>query len=632
MTTAPYGSWKSPIGVDEVLGSAVGLSSLGRLGEGVGWLESRPGQNGRLTLVRDGEEITPAPINVRSRVMEYGGGAWHADGDVVAWCDDADGRVWVRDENGDRPVTPNTRDLRYGDLRVHADLGVLLAVREDHRDGEVEAETTIVSLDLATENSDGGTVLVAGATFYAHPALAHGQLAWVEWNHPDMPWDATRLLVGPCDGHDVGDVTVVAGGEDVSVVHPQWSPDGTLYFLDDAHGYWTPWAWDGSECREVFSAEGDFARPTWVLGSDRFAVVDDDRLLVTWYEDGYARLGVLGTEGTMREVPERFADVDGLAVASGTGWTLLAHVDHPGELARLDLETLELTVVRSGGEAPDPAWVPVPESIWFDGDHGPTQAWWYPPTNPDFTAPAGELPPVIVNTHGGPTGMAPCDYSPAFVYWTSRGFGIIDVNYSGSAGFGRAYRNRLYGNWGVADVADCVDAVEELVERGLVDPERVVIRGGSAGGYTTLQSLVSSDAFAAGVSSYGIGDLEMLATDTHKFESRYLDRIVGPYPEAREVYLQRSPIHHVERLSSPMLILQGLDDKVVPPNQAESMAQAVRQKGLPVALVMFPGEGHGFRQESTRRVVLEAQQSFFAQLFGYTPADEVPVLEVENLD
>lgn len=630
MTVAPYGSWKSPIGIEQVLGASVGLMAIGRLGEGAAWLEARPGQNGRLTLVTQGQELTPSPVNVRTRVMEYGGGAWHADGEVFAYSNDDDRRVWVSDAQGLRPITPERSDFRYGDLRVHADLGVLLAVREDHH-GEGEAVTTLVSLDLASGNEDGGKVLVAGASFYAHPELAHGQLAWVEWNHPDMPWDATRLLVAPCDGHEVGDPVIVAGGAEQSAVHPQWAPDGTLYYLCDANGYWTPWAWDGSATREVYSAQADFARPVWVLGSDRFAVVDDQRLLVTWYQDGLARLGVLGTDGTMREVPGTFADVDGFAVQGETAWVVLDHTDRPGEVAELDLGSLQLTTLRSAGEAPDARFVPQPESIWFEGAHGRSQAWWYPPTNPDFRAPEGELPPVIVNSHGGPTGMAPADYKAAFAYWTSRGFGIVDVNYSGSAGFGRAYRNRLYGKWGVADVDDCVSAVDELVERELADPERIAIRGGSAGGYTTLQALVTSEVFAAGVSSYGIGDLEMLATDTHKFEARYLDRIVGPYPEQQELYVHRSPIHHVDRLSSPMLILQGLDDKVVPPNQAEAMADALRAKGLPVALMMFEGEGHGFRKESTRKAVLEAQQSFFAQLFGFTPADEIPQLEVENL-
>lgn len=635
-STLPYGSWPSPVSVDAMLASGIGLSSVCVDGSDVYWLEARPEDDGRTTLVRrstggDGvEEVTPDG-NVRARVMEYGGGAYAVAGGIVAWCNDTDGRVHVVERGRERAVTGDDRDFRYGDLRVLPERRLLLAVREDHH-GEGEAATEVVALQLDSANEDGGRVLVSGATFYAHPeASADGRLAWVEWDHPNMPWDGTRLMVADFDGRTVSDAQQVAGGDDNSVLHPLWS-GSDLCFMDDRTGFWNPWLWDGTSSRQLLEREQDCCRPVWVLGNSDYAVLGNTLVLYA-YDDARARLMLLDrATGQVQELSEPFADVDSIAAGPAGIFLIADFNDRESQVLQLDPAGLATTVVRDAAEvAPEPQWVSRPESLWFDGKHGRAQAWYYPPTSPEASAPEGELPPVIVNTHGGPTGMAPGTYKAAFQYWTSRGFAILDVNYSGSAGFGREYRNRLYGQWGVADIDDCLGAVATVIERGLADPQRIAIRGGSAGGYTTLQALVSSDVFAAGVSSYGIGDLEMLATDTHKFEAHYPDKIVGPYPEARQLYLDRSPIHHVDRLSSPMLILQGLDDKVVPPNQAEAMAEAVRAKQLPVALIMFEGEGHGFRKSSTRRAVIEAQLSFFSQLFGFTPADEVPKLEIENL-
>lgn len=633
----PSGSWTSPVTIDAMLASGVSLAAVEVDHDQVGWLESRPEEDGRQTLVLDGVEVTPAPASLRSRAQEYGGGVWHAQDGIVAWCDDNDGAVHARVDGDARRISPADRQLRFGGLRVDAARRQILAVREDHR-GEGEAVTTIVALSVDHENADGGRVLCQGADFYAHPEVSpFGRMAWVEWNHPDMPWDATLLKMGQLTDDGLETVTVVGGGEDVSAVHPKWGPDGSLYFLSDESGYWNPWVFDGPTTRPVLDEPHDFCRPLWVLGNAEYAVVDERTLVMRWYSDAAARVGLVDVHtGDITEIIDRVADVDAIAAGEAGIFLVTAHADRPDEVAQLDVGAARLaqpalSTVRPGGEQPDPAWVSVPESIWFEGRHGRSQAFYYPPTNPQAELPKGEAPITIVNTHGGPTAMAPGTYRTDFQFWTSRGIAVLDVNYSGSAGFGRDYRNRLHGTWGIADVDDCVDAVTAVAERGLADPERVVIQGGSAGGYTTLQALVSSDVFAAGMSRYGIGDLETLVGDTHKFESRYPYKLVGPYPEAKEVYQERSPIHHVDRLSSPMLILQGLDDKVVPPNQAESMADAVRAKKLPVALKMFEGEGHGFRRLETRRAVVQAQLSFLSQLFGFEPADQVPVLEVENL-
>ncbi|WP_420175134.1 alpha/beta hydrolase family protein [Luteococcus sp. OSA5] len=632
-TPLPCGSWPSPITIDAMLASGVGLQSVGVDGQDIYWLESRPQEDGRTTLVRlrrgEQEEITPAPATVRSRVQEYGGGTWHAQAGVVAWCNDDDGAVHVTVDGTSRAITDGDRTVRFGGLRVDAVRRLVLAVREDHR-ADGEPVNTLVALRLDDDNADGGLVLAEGADFYAHPELSStGRLAWVEWDHPNMPWDETRLMVGNLTETGVEDARLVAGGDRTSVVHPRWVGD-QLVHLSDETGYWNPWLLADGERRQLVSLAADFCRPLWVQGNDMYAVTDDGHLVMFCYQDARARVLRVSLDGEHDFLSQTFADVDTIAAGAAGIVLNVDHADRHAQILRLD--GAQLTSIREASdEQPDPGFVSVPESIWFDAGHGQTQAWYYPPTNAHHEPTVGELPPVIVNTHGGPTAMAPGVYRSDFQFWTSRGFGVLDVNYSGSAGFGREYRDRLRENWGVADVDDAVGAVRAVIERGLADPRRVAIQGGSAGGYTTLQALVSSDVFAAGISRYGIGDLETLVTDTHKFEARYPFGLVGPWPEQKARYEERSPIHHVERLSSPMLILQGLDDKVVPPSQAEAMAEAVRAKQLPLALLMFEGEGHGFRKQATRRAVVEAQLSFFSQLFGFTPADEVPRLTVENL-
>lgn len=637
---APCGSWSSPITIDALLAAGTGLQSVGVDGNDVYWLESRPDDDGRTVLVKasDGEPVVVTPgANVRGRVQEYGGGTWHAAEGIVVWCNDLDASVHVTVEGTDRQLTPSNKALAYGDLLVVPRLRRVLAVREDHR-GDGEAVTQIVALNLDGSNDDGGVVLATGADFYAHPVLSDDdQLAWVEWMHPNMPWHATRLMVATLAGDRLVDVAQVAGtattdpARAISVMHPRWV-GSRLVHLSDETGHWNPWLWEAGQRRQLVDLPGDFCRPLWVLGNALYAVVDPNTLAMMRYDDARARLGLVHLDGTEPLWDsETLADVDSIAAGPAGIFAVVDHDDRHAQVIRLDEQLRRTPVREAADEQPEAGYVSRPESIWFDGAHGRTQAWYYPPTSATARPADGELPPMVVNTHGGPTGMATSTYNSSFQFWTSRGFAVLDVNYSGSAGFGRAYRDRLERMWGIADIDDCRDAVAAIVDRGLADPERVVIQGGSAGGYTTLQALVSTDIFAAGVSRYGIGDLEMLVGDTHKFESRYPYKLVGSYPQDQQVYVDRSPIHHVDRLSSPMLILQGMDDKVVPPNQAVAMADAVRAKGLPVALVMFEGEGHGFRRLATRRAVLEAQLSFFSQLFGFTPADAVPTLEIENL-
>ena len=634
MPQAPYGSWSSPITAADLTAATVGLAH-GIVDRGARyWTQADPEQGGRVSVWReDGTgrtELTPQAY-VRTGVNEYGGGDWTVADGILVYSTWPDGSLHVVEpDRAPRQFAPG-HQWRYAALFLDPARRLVLAVREDHSRPGVEPETTVVALDLDGDNATGGRVLVRGADFYAHPVLsADGRLAWVEWNHPDMPWDATLLKVAPLA--DPGAAHVIAGGPGISAVYPAWSPDGSLIFLADPDGFWNFHRWDGTDARLLYEAPADCCGAPWTLGPAPYCVIDAGRIGCSVLVHGFASLAVIhhdqGSEARLELV-----DSDAVsAQVSGAGarcLALLGYPDRPAALVELDWDTGAQTVVKPTSQRVlDPALISRAEPLTWQGPQGEVHAWYYPPTNPDFTAPQGELPPVQVWSHGGPTGFSGPEFRPATQFWTSRGIGILDVNYGGSAGYGRAYRERLRGAWGIVDVRDCVDAALTLVGQGRADPRRLSIRGGSAGGYTTLAALTSSDVFAAGISLYGVGDLETLATDTHKFESRYLDRLVAPYPEGREVYLQRSPIHHLDRLSCPMLVLQGGQDKVVPPSQSERIVEAVRARGLPVAYLLFPEEGHGFRRAENQIATAQAALAFLGAVHGFTPADELPDLDL----
>ncbi len=648
VTTASYGSWRSPIGVEDLTAGSTGLDAVRVDGEDLFWLESRPDQGGRVSLWSrpfaggDARELTPAPTNVRTRVNEYGGGEYGVRDGVVVYSDLADGRLRRLDRDGTVTVLTAEGPVWYGDPDVHAGRNVVVAVREDHRDPAVaehgEAVTTLVAIPLdgsAAHDLDAVTVLAAGADFCSTPQLSSdGRLAWTEWNHPNMPWDSTALHVAPLGPDGLGPVETVAGGPDESAVQPRWL-GSDLVFASDRTGWWNLHLFDGQSVRTLHEAEAEFAEPQWVLGMTPYAVLDADgpsRIVCHVVTDGAPSLVVLDVDsGGLTPVAEAGVGADALAAGTAGVAAVLTHPDRPSELATLGADGTWTTVRTSTRQAPDPAAVSVARDVTWPGEGGTVHGWYHPPVNPDFVAPEGEAPPLITLSHGGPTSQARAVFSLATQFWTSRGYAVLDVNYGGSTGYGRPYRERLKARWGIVDVADCANGALAMVDQGLADRAHLVVKGGSAGGYTTLRALTATDVFTAGVSSYGVGDLEILARDTHKFESRYLDGLVGPYPADRAVYVDRSPIHHVDELSAPILLLQGLEDKVVPPNQAEEMAEAARAKGLPVALLMFEGEGHGFRRAETIVASYEAQVSFLAQVFGFTPADDVPVLAVENL-
>ncbi len=625
---AGYGSWRSPITADLVAQGSVTRSHVAVDGSDIYWLEQRPSAAGRSVVVRrdaDGtvHDVTPATVNVRSRVHEYGGGAFAVVQEGVCVSNDADGRLYWQPSGGRPvPITPEAPD-RFADMVIDRFRRQVLCVREAHGPPHADPVNTLVTIPLG-----GGEPrpLVSGRDFVAAPRLSPDgtRLAWLAWDHPAMPWDASELWVAPvADDGTLGGGACLAGGRGESVQQPQWSPGGVLHFVSDRSGWWNLYRWNG-KAEALCPMEAEFGVPQWVFGQATYAFGGMDRIICAYARGAEWHLGsVSAADRQMRPIGGPYTDVaflrctDDCAVFVGGAPTRL-----PGVVA-LDLTELSYhELSETGAFRIEPEYLSVGRPISFATSGGAAaHALFYPPCNGDYCAPERQLPPLIVMSHGGPTAACSTALRPAIQYWTSRGLAVADVNYRGSTGYGRAYREALHGQWGVADVDDCVNAARYLVREGYVDPERLIIRGSSAGGYTTLCALTFRHLFRAGASYYGIGDLEGLVRDTHKFEAHYLDRLVGPYPELRDTYRERSPIHHVDRLSCPVIFFQGSDDRVVPPTQAEAMVAALRAKGLPVVYLVFEGEQHGFRRADSIARALEAELSFYARVFGFDVAD-----------
>lgn len=613
------------ISIDDVITGTDSISQVRANTAGVHWLASIAAEDGRVTVRRwsDGDvtDLTPG-ASVRSRVMEYGGGAYDVGtspqgAELVAYCDDVTRLVWIREGEEARALTTTGTSFRYGGLHLVPEQRILVAVREDHG-ASPEPRTEIVALDLDSDNADGGRVLATGADFYAGPVVKGDRLAWFQWMHPNMSWDSATVVLGSLSDPR-GVVEVVAGGDGISAQNPLWLGNALAWSSDET-GFWN-WYHGNEERHTRLGVDHDCDGPTWVLDAPAACVVNDDLIATVEHVNGYGTLTLWqpSTGAVTRPLPGT-ANIESISSVGEEIYLIAGWADRPASLVHLS-PTGSVTEIISSGALPSPV---KPESRWADGKAGPVQSWFY-------RAPEAETPPLIVMTHGGPTSARDSSYNREVQFWISRGFAVLDVNYSGSTGFGRAYRDRLKLQWGVLDVTDVVDAVAEVTGAGLADRERVAITGGSAGGYTTLRALTSTNVFAAGMSSYGIADLRTLVTDTHKAESRYPDSLVGPWPEAEHVYLERSPINHLDGLNAPMLILQGLEDKVVPPNQAFAMADAVRAKEMPLALVTYETEGHGFRSMSARRNALESKLSFLEQVFGMQHSPDVPKLQIENL-
>jgi len=652
-TVAPYGSWASPFDAASVASSGRRLGAPAIAADGaVWWGEGRPDEGGRVVLMRrapggEPETVTPNGTNVRTRVHEYGGGAWHlAAPDLILFVDFEDQRLY-RQRLGEEPVaiSPEPEEpgaLRYADMRLAPDGRTVVCVRE--RDAEPEPVNEIVSLPL--DGSAEPQVLASGRDFYASPRIsADGAwLAWICWDHPNMPWDGTELWVAPLE--DSGEERLVAGGREESIFQPEWGPDGRLHFASDRDGWWNLYRAREPGTGEVSGElgavvqlteeEADFAHPQWLFGGATYAFLENGAIVCVCCRRGEEKLFLLEPEGwepsdlglpfTSFGYPTLFARGSRVAFAA-------ASPERETVVAVYDAESGETEVARESGDEPvDPAYISRPRPVEFPtGDGEVAYGFYYPPTNPEFEAPEGELPPLIVESHGGPTSHATPALDLEFLYWTSRGIGVVDVNYRGSTGYGREYRNKLRGTWGVVDTEDCVNAALHLAAEGEADCGRLAIRGGSAGGYAVLCALTFHDAFATGASYFGVADAETMTGDTHKFESRYLDLLIGPYPEQAGLYRERSPINYVDRLQVPVILFQGLEDKIVPPNQAETMVAALEGNGIPHAYLAFEGEQHGFRKAETNIRCLESELYFYGRIMGFEPAGDPEPVEIAGL-
>ena len=643
---APFGSWKSPVTADLIVGETIRLGQLAVLDDDVFWTEGRPQEQGRNVLVwcsADGrtQDLTPAPLNVRSRAHEYGGGAFTVGRKAGFFTNDADQQVWrIRADEAPQPLTTDA-GTRHADAVIDAQRKRLICVREDHgasghgASGH-EAVTTIVGIKLS---NGAAQELVSGHDFFSTPCLSPdgSRLAWLSWDHPNMPWDGTDLwLADVLEGGALGPPVKVAGGAGESIFQPSWSPTAELHFVSDRSGWWNLYRLHDGRAQALHPMDAEFGVPQWAFGMSTYGFDARGRIVCMYGQAGRSQLALIDSDGgadVLEPIETPFCSIRDLRVGADFVVFIGATETASEAVVRLDLNTRAWRTLRSSSRvAIAPGFASIAQAISFPTEGGlQAHAFFYPPTNPDFTGPEGERPPLIVISHGGPTGATDAAFKWAYQYWTSRGFAVVDVNYGGSTGYGRAYRERLNGQWGVVDVDDSVNAARYLVERGDVNPQRTAIRGSSAGGYTTLCALTFRSFFKCGASHYGIGDLEALVRDTHKFESRYPDTLIGPYPARRDVYQARSPVNFTDRLSSPMILFQGAEDKAVPPAQAQAMFDAVKVKGLPVAYLLFAGEQHGFRRAENIRRALEAELYFYGRIFGFTPADAIEPVPIANL-
>ena len=642
---APLGSWKTPITPDLLVSSSAGIGRATQVvldGDDIYWTEARPQEGGRVVVVRrspDGsvDVLTPPPFNVRTTVYEYGGGAYMVSGGVLYFSNFDDQRLYRLAPGGEPEALTPESGLRYADGVVDGARNLMFCIREDHSAGAGLPIDTIARIDLT--GGDGGSVQVSGNDFYAAPRLSPAGrfLAWISWDHPKMQWDASELWLAEIDENgSLGERTKLAGGLGEGVAAPEWTPGGDLIFLSEQTGWLNLYRYRPStgSVEPLTDLEAEIGGFSFALGTAKYAVESDRRIVCVRMDRGSSRLATLDAEtGEMAYVRTEYSEVSQVKASNGHAVFVGGSPEAPESIARLDLESGEAEVLRSGAsQAIDSAYISVPEPVEFPTEDGQTaHAFYYAPSNPDFEAPAAELPPLIVISHGGPTGATTCVLDLSIQFWTSRGFGIVDVNYGGSTGFGRDYRERLRGRWGIVDVDDCINAARHLIDSGKADPDRVLVRGGSAGGYTTLASLAFRDFYKAGASYYGLSDLEGIVKDTHKLESRYLDGLIGPYPERRDLYLERSPVHSAHRINCPLILFQGLEDKAVPPSQAEYMLEAMRSRGLPVAYVPFADEQHGFRRAENIKQSLGNELYFYARVFGIESADSAVPVEIENL-
>ena len=635
---SPFGAWPSPISAESVAAAAIALSEP-RLDNGVAyWLERRPDEGGRSVIVRTGndhrpETVTPPGFNVRSRVNEYGGGAYTVSRGVAFFSHAGDGRIYRQAPGtAPQPISPQDRRARYADLTVDPRRERLIAVREYWPDGHQCGQGPRHDI-VAIDYHGAVRVLVTGADFYASPQCSPDgrHLLWLCWQHPNMPWDGTQLSVAELDtAGNPQAARMIAGGQDESIFQPSFGPANTRFaggvlFVSDRSRWWNLYYWNGATVTALHPCAAEYGLPQWVFGMRSYAAVGRDVLATLATRAGIGSLSTVSANTASEQFwATGYTAFHGIDGADGIALVIASAADKPNAILRVDLTGGDIQVLRQAGTAPNAAYLSIPQPVTFPTTGDATaHALFYPPAHANCAGPKGMRPPVLVKSHGGPTTQAQADFNLGIQFWTSRGFAVLDVNYGGSTGYGRDYRERLHGQWGVTDVDDCVNALLWAGAEGLVDQHQAAIRGSSAGGYTTLAALAFRDVFKAGACYYGISDLEILLNDTHKFESRYLDRLIGPYPASAPLYTQRSPIHAVDTLSAPVIFFQGAEDPIVPPNQAERMAAALDAQGIAVTLVMYPGEAHGLRQADNIAHALNTEWAFYAKVFGI-PVNEKP--------
>ncbi|HEX8993564.1 MAG TPA: prolyl oligopeptidase family serine peptidase [Anaerolineales bacterium] len=638
-TVAPYGSWKSPITTDLIVNVGTSLLEVALDGDDIYWIEGHPKEAGRYAILRStpegtNTECTPPEFYARTTVHEYGGGAFTVADGVIYFANYRDQHLYRQRPGGAPELLTPTEGYRYADLVLDRRRDRLLCVREDHT-GDGEAINTIVGVGI--HGGDDGRVLAQGNNFYSSPRLSPdgSQLAFLTWNHPNMPWDGCELWVADLkrDGA-LENLHQVAGSATEPVIQPEWSPDGVLHFVAEASGWWNLYRWNGAAPQALCPMDAEFGRPHWVFGQSTYGFASPTRILCCYSRHGTWHLAWLHTPGgELTDIESAYTEIDHLRVGNGFAVLIAGSPTQPSAVVRLDLETGKMRRVGEASQVTvEPGYFSIPEPITYPTEGGlDAHGFYYPPANQDFTAPPEDLPPLLVISHGGPTGASGTTLEYSIQYWTSRGFAVFDCEYGGSTGYGRGYRERLKGNWGIVDVADCCNGALYLARKGLADRGRLAIRGRSAGGYTTLACLAfRPDVFKAGASHYGLSDLEFFVKGTHKFESWYLSSLVGPYPLRKDLYTRRSPIHFINNISAPLILFQGDEDRVVPPSQAQMMFKALKAKGQPVAFMLFQGEQHGYRRAENIKRSLEAELYFYSRIFGFSLAEPVEPVQIEN--
>jgi dienelactone hydrolase len=633
MKAKPHGSWKSPITSSMIVDEAIKLGDI-VIDEGVlYWNEIRPMEQGRSVIMKwkEGkvEDVLPQPYNARSRVHEYGGASFTINSGTIYFSNFKDQHFYSLSPAGEVSDLSQTDGKRYANPIVDPERDFLYAVQEEHR-SEHDVINTLVKIDPKEKKID---VIHEGWDFYGMPTLhpKGTHLAFITWNHPNMPWDGSTLWVGElCPDGSLINLKEVAGGISESIFQPQWSNDGTLYFVSDRTGFWNLYREGEKEIEPCYPMEAEFGQPLWVFGMSRFGFLPNGKIACIYTVKGTDALGILDPDAKKLETLDLpFTTLSHLQVHGNTLYFIGASPVEVSSLIRYDFKTVERIRI-SKKLSLDPSYISIPETIEFPTENGNMAfGFFYPPKNKDFKG--TDQPPLIVKSHGGPSAHVTSSLNLEIQFWTSRGIAFFDVNYGGSTGYGRKYRQRLKGNWGIVDIDDCTNGALYLAKLGKVDPKKMVIKGGSAGGYTTLAALTFKDVFKAGASYYGVSDLEALTQDTHKFESHYLEGLIGPYPEQKERYKKCSPIHHTDKLSCPVILFQGAEDKVVPPSQSEILFDALKKKKIPVAYLLFEKEQHGFRIAENIKKSLDAELYFYSKIFGFEPSDVLEPITIHNL-